>query len=233
MWDRKELKARGKVAMKANYWRCVVAGMVVALTSGAGSMLSSSRVSGGTNNEELQSTLSNMSEEELVTVAAVILGVVGLIMVVSFVLNVFVFSPLEVGGRRFFVVNSEEPAQLGELGFSFRNGYLHVALAMLRRNVQLLLWSMLFFIPGIVKGYSYRMVPYILAENPDMSGGEAIALSRRMMNGQKWNAFVLDLSFLGWAILTALTLGLVGILYMNPYKAATDAELYRTLREGV
>jgi uncharacterized membrane protein len=98
------------------------------------------------------------------------------------------------------------------------------------RDLYLTLWTCLFFIPGIVKSYSYRMVPYILAENPELSAREAITLSRKMMYGHKWSTFVLDLSFIGWQLLSGITMGLVGVFYTNPYVAATDAELYRTLR---
>ena len=83
---------------------------------------------------------------------------------------------------------------------------------------------------GIVKAYEYMMVPYILAENPDMSREEVFALSKQMMKGNKWDAFVLDLSFIGWMILGALTLNIVNVLYTNPYRYLTSAELYHTLK---
>ena len=73
------------------------------------------------------------------------------------------------------------------------------------------------------------MIPYLLAENPYMSTDEAFARSRSMMDGEKWNAFVLDLSFIGWNILSAFTLGLVGLFYVAPYQAYTDMELYVAL----
>lgn len=90
-------------------------------------------------------------------------------------------------------------------------------------------WSLLFVFPGIIKSYEYRMIPYLLAENPYMSTDEAFARSRSMMDGEKWNAFVLDLSFIGWNILSSLTLGLVGLFYVAPYQAYTDMELYVAL----
>ena len=85
--------------------------------------------------------------------------------------------------------------------------------------------------PGIVKSYEYRMVPYILAENPGMNRSEAFAISKQMMNGQKWDVFVLDLSFIGWHLLSGITLGIVGIFWVNPYVQATNAELYTRNRE--
>ena len=92
------------------------------------------------------------------------------------------------------------------------------------------LWS-LTVIGGFIKGYSYRQVPYIVAENPSIGAREAITLSRRMMDGHKWEIFVLDLSFLPWRILSFLTSGLVGIFYASPYMEAVDAEYYAYLRE--
>ena len=79
-------------------------------------------------------------------------------------------------------------------------------------QVYLFLWSLLFAIPGIIKSYSYRLVPYILADNPDMNSDDAITLSREMMNGQKFEVFVLDLSFFLWWILSSITFNIVVIL---------------------
>ncbi|MDO4542375.1 MAG: DUF975 family protein [Bacillota bacterium] len=86
-------------------------------------------------------------------------------------------------------------------------------------------------IGGFIKIYSYSMVPYILAENPLTPRREAFALSRRMMQGNKWRAFALDISFWYWYVLSSLTFGLAGLLYLNPYLTATGAELYMALRK--
>ena len=99
-------------------------------------------------------------------------------------------------------------------------------------QVYLFLWSLLFAIPGIIKSYSYRLVPYILADNPDMNSDDAITLSREMMNGQKFEVFVLDLSFFLWWILSSITFNIVGILYVFPYIYATDVELYLAIKNG-
>ena len=81
----------------------------------------------------------------------------------------------------------------------FRSGhYGNIVLTMFLRDLYIVLWTLLFIVPGIVKSYEYMMVPYILAENPGMDQKEVFQISREMMNGQKWNAFVLDLSFIGW-----------------------------------
>lgn len=229
MWDRKQLKAQGKAAFKANYWRSVGAALLLAVATGAGTAASGRAT---TSNQELASQLNSLSEEQLFAVIAIVLSVVGVILLFSTIASIFILKPLEVGTRRFFLVNGEEPAGLGELAYGFRSGYLHTVGTMFLRDLFLALWACLFFIPGIVKAYSYRLVPYILAEHPEMSAQETITLSRQLMNGHKWNAFVLDLSFLGWEIVSCITLGLAGVFFVNPYVAATDAELYRVLREG-
>jgi uncharacterized membrane protein len=99
------------------------------------------------------------------------------------------------------------------------------------KSLYTLLWTLLLIIPGIVKHYEYRMIPYLLADFPEMSKDDAFRISKEMMNGNKMNAFILDLSFIGWHILSAVTLGIVGIFYVNPYVNATNAELYLTLKK--
>jgi len=151
--------------------------------------------------------------------------------VLMLLLRIFVFNTLEIGCDRFFMLNDGEQASLREIIEGFKNGYwTKNCLIMLWRDVKLVLWTLLLVIPGIVKTYEYRMVPFILAEHPDMPSAEAFTASREMMYGEKWNAFVLDLSFILWHLLSAVTLGLAGIFYVSPYKYQTDAELYLELR---
>ena len=82
----------------------------------------------------------------------------------------------------------------------------------------------------VVKRYSYYLVPFIVAENPDMTAGEAVTLSRKMMEGHKWECFVFELTFLGWEILGILTMGIFNIFYTNPYKTAAFTRYYAELR---
>mgnify|MGYP006295230481 CR=1 FL=1 len=85
-------------------------------------------------------------------------------------------------------------------------------------------------IPGIIKSYAYRMVPYILAENPKIGHRRALDLSNKMTRGEKWKIFVLDLSFIGWFILGALFFG-IGVFFVQPYYDATNSELYIKLKK--
>ena len=288
MWDRNELKARGKAAFKANYWKCVlVALLLVALVGG--SAFSTSRTTtnqidvasdttgapasvdtetvdvqfengiytvNGQTYDNVQDAITAIGEasnakpediekaKELVNaiqenpdgakaalavLGAAMAGVVLVVLLIGSLFRIFVTNPIEVGCQNFFVRNSEAPAELGEIKRGFHPYWRNVG-AMLLRGLFLFLWSLLCIIPGIIKSYSYRMVPYILADDPTIGGRDAITLSRKMMDGQKWNAFLLDPSFIGWLLLSAVTLGIAGIFYTNPYMYATHAELYQTLK---
>lgn len=82
------------------------------------------------------------------------------------------------------------------------------------------LWSLLLVIPGIVKSYSYAMAPYIMAEHPALTANEAITESRRIMDGNKWRLFCLDLSFIGWELLCALPLYAGYFLFLNNFSGS-------------
>lgn len=84
------------------------------------------------------------------------------------------------------------------------------------------LWSLLFIVPGIVKGFSYALTPYILAKYPEISAKEALKVSMKLMDGKKAELFVLRLSFIGWFLLSAITFGLLGIFYVFPYYTITE-----------
>lgn len=265
MWDRKDLKKRGKAAFLANYWKCVLVGiLLVAFVAGSSASVSSSIVRGGANNANVgggsgsvttitdgtgsayvisdgnnQAVVTDddirelMQDPEFQSVVLRLFAVIGATLLVagliSACLRLLVFNPLEVGCQGFFTRNTEAPASLDQLKAGFHS-YGRTVGAMFLRDLFLFLWCLLCIIPGVIKTYSYRMVPYILADDPAIGARDAITLSRRMMNGHKWNAFVLDLSFLGWDILSALTLGLLGIFYVNPYQYSTYAELYQALK---
>ena len=166
----------------------------------------------------------------------VMAALISLTLLITFALTIviyaFALNPLQAGCRGFFTANLNRPAEVREAVGTFDHGYMNVVKAMILRDVFTFLWTLLFIIPGIIKAYEYRMIPYLVAENPEMTYKEAFAESRRMMRGNKWRTFVLDLSFLGWWILSALTLGILAVFYVGPYHAATSAALYERLRYG-
>ena len=84
-------------------------------------------------------------------------------------------------------------------------------------------------IGAIILSYAYGMVPYLLHDYPELSPREAMKISREMMRGQKWNLFVLDFTFIGWILLSILTLGL-GVLFVQPYMLTARAAFYEDLK---
>ena len=92
------------------------------------------------------------------------------------------------------------------------------------------LWSLLFIIPGIIKVFSYAMAPYILADNPELTANEALTKSKEIMDGHKFDLFVLQLSFFWWYILGAITFG-IAYIYVVPYVSATTTNFYNSIKE--
>ena len=164
---------------------------------------------------------------------AIVMGVFAVAMLIGIAVKIFLCNPVEVGARRFFMISRENTARVGELGFAFKNSYMNVVKTQFLRDLFTSLWSLLLVVPGIIKSYEYRMMPYILAENPDIDYKDAFRLSKEMMDGEKWNTFVLDVSFIGWVLLSAITCGILALFYVTPYTNLTNAELYAVLREKV
>lgn len=228
MWNRQELKEKAKMAFKANYWKAVAVSALLLIVGGGAGLYTISN--NNLSSSEATAQLSGLSQDEMIAVILAVLGGIAAVGTIMFVIKLLLLDPLTVGCQKFFKENAEFPADFSEIGAGFRTKYGNVVLTMFLQNLFLGLWTLLFIIPGIVKAYSYRMVPYILADNPEMSSTDIITKSREMMNGHKWDAFVLDLSFLGWLILTALTGGILGIFYVYPYIFETNAELYLALK---
>lgn len=150
----------------------------------------------------------------------------------SLVSSILINAPAEVGLNRYFMRARQGYTAGEEVLFPFRRRFANVALISFFQSLFIFLWSLLLVIPGIVKTYEYYMVPYILSENPGISRRQAFALSRAMTDGEKWNIFVLELSFIGWHLLCLLTFG-IGELFLAPYIRATRAELYAAMRDKV
>lgn len=91
------------------------------------------------------------------------------------------------------------------------------------------LWSLLFVVPGIIKGLSYSQAMYIIAENPEIGALEAIDRSKKMMEGHKMDLFVLNLSFIGWLLLSGLTFGIL-LIWLVPYMNATLVNFYNSIK---
>ena len=149
----------------------------------------------------------------------------------TFVGMILVAVPVQLGLICFYLILLQggypELGTIFTAGFSINyarkiGGYLWMLL-------WIFLWSLLFWIPGIIKSYSYSMTPYILAAYPDVKAKDALKLSMRIMEGHKAEYFILQLSFLGWHLLSACTCGILEILYVGPYASITGVAYQKEL----
>lgn len=227
MWTRKDIKTRAKAVLRVSYWKAFLVSLVIAFAGGNSNGRS---FSFNWNSGSPQTQINSHHEIFPYVVLAILGGLVVFLLILAF--RVFLGYALEVGGRRFFIQSAQSDVDLNFLGYAFeKQKYFDILKTMLWRAFLNFLWYLLLIIPGIVKSYAYRMVPYILADNPNIGYKRAVELSTKMTDGEKFEIFVLDLSFLGWYILGMLAL-LVGTLFVMPYVNATNAELYLVLRQN-
>ena len=216
MRTRQEIKAIGKSRFQANYWPCVLAVLLVALAIGV--------VSGA---------LSMPAAIRAANSGSYYDGSVQVNVNYGGILTLIIAGPLEIGLAYFFIMNvlgrtditCTTPFTAAFTNFGRKlGGYLWMTLFTF-------LWSLLFIIPGIIKSFSYAMTPYILADCPNVRAQDALKLSMRIMKGHKWELFVFYLSYIGWGILSILTLGLLALFYVSPYMNSSLAVYYLEVRE--
>lgn len=208
------------MAFKKNYVSAVVVALLMGIFGTVSGESSARRVS---ENSDIYS--GNLFNVGMIT--GLLAGIATVVILIVLVAKVFVGNLLKMGGYRFFILNQTAQPGIGTLLDGFRSGhYVNIVLTMFLRDLFTTLWSLLLVVPGIVKHYEYLMVPYIIAENPAMDYKEAFQISKQMMDGEKMEAFIMDLSFLGWYLLSAVTCGLLAIFYVNPYVQASFAKMY-------
>lgn len=224
-WDRATLKLRAKDVLRKSYWT----GFLVMVLYGLFGAVSSGSSGSNFNWRDVADGHWLPTEWER-TVAVAAVTAVSVVALIAIAYSIFVANVLEIGKDRFFTLCRYESNKFDEVFYGFRGGYyMNNVKTQFMRNLYTFLWSLLFIIPGIVKYYSYWMIPYILAENPNISTERAFEISMRTTEGEKMEMFVLRLSFIGWYLLGVLACG-IGTLFVNPYYEATHAELYGALR---
>ena len=180
MWTRAELKDRGKAAFKRNYWKTVLVAFILSLLTYSTSL---SRGSSDASGEGLSETTHMLADpasalstnSQLVTGFFVGIGLTALVViaVLGILIGVLLVLPLQVGCQRFLFLNLREPANVREVLWAFDSNYLNIVKVMFLKNLKIFAWALLLVIPGIVKAYEYRLVDYLLAENPALSSAEA------------------------------------------------------------
>lgn len=221
-------------ALRGKWGIAVIAGLIAGLLGAVGSEgpklninLDSGNISA---NLQIagQSIISTSGRESW----GIFTGIATYLLIATIAMGIVLFilgSIVEVGYSRFNLdlVDRQREPEIGTL-FGYFSFWKTTVCARLLQVIYVLLWSLLFIIPGIIASYSYAMTGYILAENPDLTASEAIEQSKSMMSGNRWRLFCLHFSFIGWDILCSLTLG-IGYLWLNPYKQAATAAFYREI----
>ncbi|MCC8043013.1 MAG: DUF975 family protein [Oscillospiraceae bacterium] len=206
MWTRALLKANAKGCLKNYYVIGIIAGVIA-------------------------SVISSVISQLLTTLAAISSGTTFIGSLLAFAVVIFITGPLNIGLNRFFLDARFGEPELGKTFWAFGGGrYGNVMGISALMYIKIALWSLLLYFPGIYKTYEYALIPYILAENPNISSKRAFEISKRTMDGEKFNLFLLQLSFIGWFLLGVLCFG-IGTFFVRPYYYATMAEFYCCMRE--
>ena len=145
----------------------------------------------------------------------------------------FIANLIIVGEKRFFLESRKYPdTKISKIFYLFKLRCIKNAVyIMFMRSLYTMLWSFT-IIMGIVKHYEYYLIPYIIAENPNIDKSDAFRISKQLMHGNKWDLFCIHLSFTGWKILSVLTFGILDILFVNPYISLVNADYYMKLRHS-
>ncbi|MGI6166632.1 MAG: DUF975 family protein [Eubacteriales bacterium] len=163
-------------------------------------------------------------------VSTIILGAAS-----SFFIGILIlWGPITVGVSIAFIgMFRRNKIEFNDMFRTFDSNFGNHLIMGLLYNIFVLLWSLLFVIPGIVASYSYAMAPYILADNPEMDGKAALDASKKLMYGKKGKLFCLHLSFIGWLILSAFTFGILYVCYVDPYMKAAETAFYESIKYEV
>lgn len=156
----------------------------------------------------------------------------GMIMSFTFFLAVFIVGPLAIGYSCSFLKlirdnDSNVPSNMFRYGFG---NYFHIVWGFFAYYLKIMLWSLLFFIPGLVMAFAYALTPFILTDRPELSGWEASKESRRLMKGHKGQLFLMYLGFIGYLILGIFTF-CIAWLWIIPYMCTSLAAFYESVKE--
>ena len=234
MWTRSQLKERARADVNRSYWGLVLMSLIVSIIDGVGNSSGSGGSSYSNNTQSGSLTSNNIDWNLFFGILIVVLIILLVSILVGLTLKAFLLNPIRLGATKYYIEaarGEKKAGDIGLIGYAFGCGhYKNIVKILFLRDLYVFLWSLLFLIPGIVKSYEYAMIPYILAERPDLEMQEVFDMSRQMMSGEKFDTFILGLSFIGWMILALLTLGLAQLFYVGPYMHMTEAELYEVLK---
>lgn len=225
MFDYTLLKEDARAKLQRNRWMVVLVTFLVALLGGMPVSLERGDTS------EMDSLLDVVMRIVPSNMAVMVFFIGMLLSLAAIAYTVLVGNVIKVGGASWTLRHHRgEDLPVEEMFTVFKRNYKGAVSTMFLKDVTVYLWSLLFVIPGIVKGYAYCMVPYLLHDNPNLTSKRALEISNEMTMGHKGDLFMMQLSFIGWILLTVLTCGILGVVYVNPYMELTMAGAYDHLK---
>lgn len=234
-----EVKQRAWNGLRGCYWNALVLAVLTNILMGIASGVVSRiqeviakviSLSIGVDMEQYFESLKGSMRIEDIMTAFVIIAVIFLTSIfIGFAVNTFANEPILVGQKKSYMELRRGNFNIDCVCNGFTKNYKNVVKASALKWMYITIGMLLFYIPGIIFTYRYMMVPYILAENPDIDPQRALSISRLMMKGNKFRAFFFQLSFIGWWLLGAMACFLGGI-FVIPYYTMAETELYYELR---
>lgn len=224
-----DFRKTAREGLKGQWLMGIIAGLIATWLGGATS--SGVNVNFNVNNSGGSSGTAGFESvgAMLSDIPPVVFVIAGVVLLVALVFGVAYFilgSFMQVGYAK-LNLNVVDKVKISiDTLFSYAHDWKRTAIASFRQNLYIILWSLLFIVPGIVASYRYAMTRYIMAEDSTISPKAAIERSKELMMGNKWRLFCLELSFIGWSILAGLTFG-IGNLWLTPYRHAAEAAFYR------
>lgn len=226
MLTSKELRVKAWNSLKGKYWMAFIVTLVLGLFTSAGTSL----VTGAQNLMEVISMVDPSEMDSTMELGAIVLSAAASVMsLVGLLISIFVGSAITVGLSNYFIKNTDSKPSFADALAGFKVRYLRNIWVLVLVGIKTALWSLLFVIPGIIKSFEYSIIPYILADDAEISSKDAFKKAKEMMNGNKWRLFKLNFSFIGWNLLAVLTCG-IGVFFLVPYINAANAEFYVELK---
>lgn len=222
MWTREELKQNAKNTLRDKYWTILGVSVLASILQGSFFTIITELV--------------NPTHTYLTVLGNYAIDVNGLIRlwiiitIISWLYSIFLGHTILIGAYKYFILSIKENPSTSTLFDFFKTSYWNIVKVTFFYQIKIVLWTLCFIVPGIIKAYEYCMVPYILAEHPEMESAAVFERSRMLTQNNKLNIFVLEISFIGWLFLGMLCCG-IGILFVSPYIDITMTHLYLKLKE--
>lgn len=226
MFERVAYKKRAKDVLRKNYWMCFLASLIVLVLKGNVPEFTVKFTETPDIMYEGIGLLATPMVERLIAWFALAGGLLVIAVIAGIAFKILVSDVMSVGIAKYYLEARKENFEVKSIGFVFQQPhYWNIVKIIFVQNLLIFLWTLLLIIPGIIKAYQLRFIPYILAENPEIDMHEAFELAKRLSKDIKMDLFIMDLSFLGWILLSAFSFGL-GQFFLHPYTEATNAEAY-------